>query len=331
MKKLVFSTSILGASHIRNKKPCQDYSIVWLSDDSDTAVLIVCDGHGSDTYVRSDVGARLAGEITLDCVRRFLLPFNGIKPDSEWIIGTKGAVTSREEDVKMRYSKLKPKDEKDMTETDWMRYRQRLEFREQIKDKYEQDAIFQALFGSVYEKWLDAIQLDSLKNPFTDEEKELIGKHELKKAYGTTLMTYVQTPEYWFAFQIGDGRMLACDEKSQWRQIVPWDIACFQNQTTSLCSSSPIPKFRYAFDGTGYFPRAVFCCSDGIEDSYGDYDVAPENLHNYFTGLLKVFTEEGKESTMSKLEEFLPKLSAAGSKDDMSIAGIINNITKEQQ
>ena len=34
---------------------------------------------------------------------------------------------------------------------------------------------------------------------------------------------------------------------------------------------------------------------------------------------------------MSKLEEFLPKLSAAGSKDDMSIAGIINNITKEQQ
>ena len=82
--------------------------------------------------------------------------------------------------------------------------------------------------------------------------------------------------------------------------------------------------FRYAFDGTGTFPAAVYCCSDGIEDSWGDYEVAPEQLHSYFTGLTRVFLSEGKDATLQRLEDFLPKLSAAASKDDMSIAGYIN-------
>ena len=137
-------------------------------------------------------------------------------------------------------------------------------------------------------------------------------------------MAYVQTPDYWFAFQIGDGRMLAADENLQWRQLVPWDEVCFLNQTTSLCNTNPLPMFRYAFDGTGTFPAAVFCCSDGVEDSWGDYDVAPEKLHDYFTALAKVFIQDGRNATLDRLTDFLPKLSAAASKDDMSIAGYIN-------
>ena len=321
---MVFNTSILGASHVKDNKPCQDYSVAWQSEEDGAVVLIVCDGHGSDTYVRSDVGSRLAGEIALEAVKRFILPLGDIRPDSDWIAGVQGAVTARESDVLTRYSEALPRAEEDMTDTDWMRYRQRLEFRGQVKGIYEQDAIFQALFSSIYEKWLEAIHQDARQNPFTEEELSRLGKHKLVKAYGTTLMTYVQTKGFWFAFHIGDGRMLSYDENQGWRQIVPWDCNCFQNQTTSLCNTDPVPMFRYAFDGTGTFPKAVFCCSDGIEDSYGDYDVAPERLHNYFSGLLNVFVHEGKESTMSKLEEFLPKLSAVASKDDMSIAGVIN-------
>ena len=321
---MVFNTSILGASHVKDNKPCQDYSVAWQSEEDGAVVLIVCDGHGSDTYVRSDVGSRLAGEITLEAVKMFILPVGGIRPDSDWIAGVQGAVTARECDVLARYSEALPKAEEDMTDTDWMRYRQRLEFRGQVKGIYEQDAVFQALFSSIYEKWLEAIRLDARQNPFTEDELSRLGRHKLVKAYGTTLMTYVQTKDFWFAFHIGDGRMLSYDENQGWRQIVPWDCNCFQNQTTSLCNTDPVPMFRYAFDGTGTFPKAVFCCSDGIEDSYGDYDVAPERLHNYFSGLLNVFVREGKESTMSKLEEFLPKLSAVASKDDMSIAGVIN-------
>ena len=55
-----------------------------------------------------------------------------------------------------------------------------------------------------------------------------------------------------------------------------------------------------------------------------DYDVAPEHLRNYFDSLAKVFVKEGKEVTLERLKVFLPKLSQAGSKDDMSIAGFVD-------
>lgn len=324
MSRIVFNTSVIGTSHLENNKPCQDYSIAWLSEDSDTAVLVVCDGHGGDTYIRSHIGSRLAGEITLEAVKNFFIPVHKRKPNKEWILGVQGAVTAREHDVLARYDEGLPRPEEDMTETDWLKYHQRRDFREQVRNIYEQDAIFQALFVSIYEKWIDAIHKDSEVNPFTEEEVSRLGDNNLVKAYGTTLMAYVQTAEYWFAFHIGDGRMLAYDKQGQWKQIVPWDVNCFQNHTTSLCNINPVPMFRYAFDGTGNIPMAVFCCSDGIEDSYGDYDVAPECLHTYFSGLLDVFMQDGRESTMVRLEEFLPKLSALASKDDMSIAGCIN-------
>lgn len=287
--KIAFATSVLGAGHIRDKKPCQDYSIAWQSEDSGAVVLIVCDGHGSDTYVRSEVGSRLAAEITLAAVKEFV-PCKGHTPDPEWIVGLQGKVQAHE---RVGFGKGEGK-------------------------------VFEALFETIYRRWLEAIEEDSKINPFSAEEQERLGGKKLVKAYGTTLMAYVQTPDYWFAFQIGDGRMLAADENLQWRQLVPWDEVCFLNQTTSLCNTNPLPMFRYAFDGTGTFPAAVFCCSDGVEDSWGDYDVAPQKLHDYFTALAKVFIQDGRNATLDRLTDFLPKLSAAASKDDMSIAGYIN-------
>ena len=94
-EKIVFATSVLGASHVKDNKPCQDYSIAWRSEDSGAVVLIVCDGHGSDTYVRSDVGSRLAAEITLVAVKEFV-PYKGHTPNPEWIVGLQGKVQAHE-------------------------------------------------------------------------------------------------------------------------------------------------------------------------------------------------------------------------------------------
>ena len=137
-------------------------------------------------------------------------------------------------------------------------------------------------------------------------------------------MAFVKTPFYWFAFHIGDGRLITVDRHLDMVQAVPWDCNCFQNYTTSLCNTNPVRLFRYAFDGTGSFPAAVFCCSDGIEDSYGDYDLKPDNLHRFYRGLLDQFASCGEKTTISKIEAFLPTLSEKGSKDDMSLAAIIN-------
>ena len=140
------------------------------------------------------------------------------------------------------------------------------------------------------------------------------------KAYGTTLMAFVRTPLYWFAFHIGDGKLLSCDRNFNWCEPVPWDCNCFLNMTTSLCNSNPIPLFRYAFSGKGDFPAAVIMGSDGLDDSWGTI----EKLQTFYSQTLTIFNDLGEEKAVEELADFLPKLSEKASRDDMSMAGIID-------
>ena len=317
-KEIVFAISKVGASHLPKGVPCQDYSLKW--EDENLQFIIVCDGHGSKTYVRSDVGSRLACEIT----KEVLLNFVGNTPHTLFR-SRKGAVTARPEwwdDGLWGASPNKPVEA--MTETELENYEQNQLFFEQVKDIRDIDSVFKPLFEEICEKWVEAIKKDSEDNPFTAEEKEALGNHRIEKAYGSTLMAFVKTPYYWFAFHIGDGRLITVDRHLDMIQPVPWDCNCFLNYTTSLCNTEPVKLFRYAFDGTGQFPAAVFCCSDGIEDSYGDYELNPKKLHGFYRGLLDQFVKVDEETTLKNIENFLPVLSEKGSRDDMSLAGIIN-------
>lgn len=317
-KEIVFAISKVGASHLPKSMPCQDYSLKC--EDEDVQLIIVCDGHGSKTYVRSNVGSRLAGEIT----KETLLNFVG---NTSHILfrNRKGAVTARPESWDDNLWGASPnKTIEAMTETEQENYEQNKLFFEQVKDIRDIDSVFKLLFEEICMKWGEAIKKDSEDNPFTAEEKEALGNHRIEKAYGSTLMAFVKTPHYWFAFHIGDGRLITIDRHLDMVQPVPWDCNCFQNYTTSLCNTEPVKLFRYAFDGTGQFPAAVFCCSDGIEDSYGDYEIDPKKLHGFYRGLLDQFVKVGEETTLKNIENFLPVLSEKGSRDDMSLAAIIN-------
>jgi len=316
-KEIVFSISKVGASHLPKGVPCQDYSLKW--EDENVQLIIVCDGHGSKTYVRSDVGSRLACEIS----KEVLLNFVGKTPHILFR-NRKGAVTARPEWDDSLWGASPNKPVEDMTETERQNYEQNQLFFEQVKENRHLDSFFKNLFEEIYEKWGEAIKKDSEDNPFTAEEREALGNHRLEKAYGSTLMAFVKTKCYWFAFHIGDGRLISVDRHLDMVQPVPWDCNCFQNYTTSLCNTEPVKLFRYAFEGTGQFPAAVFCCSDGIEDSYGDYEIDPKKLHGFYRGLLDQFVKVGEETTLKNIENFLPVLSEKGSRDDMSLAGIVN-------
>ena len=319
-KKIIsFAISKTGASHLPKNIPCQDYSIHWISEDKKNAIAIVCDGHGSSTYVRSDTGSRLAAEITQELLIEFI-----DNTDPLLFIHKKGAVTSRPSLDENLWHKNLSKPIAKMTEVELMNYHQNEQFCQQVQSIRDQDKILCKLFEKIYNNWIEAIIKDSKNYPFSEEEQKSLGGHPIVKAYGTTLLAFVITPFYWLSFHIGDGRILIADRSLNWFQPVPWDCNCFQNFTTSLCNSNPLTSFRYAFDGTGFFPSAVICSSDGMEDSYGDYDLAPNYLHNFYNGILNTFLTEGRENTLVKLGEFLPKLSAVGSKDDMSMSGIIN-------
>ena len=315
-KHIVFALSKVGSGHIPEGKPCQDFSLAV--DEEGLRMVVVCDGHGSKTYVRSDVGARLAAEVTKKAVMTFVK-----ETPPELFMGKKGAVTARPtaEDIRRDAAT----ETKDGTDGEDMRdSEQNLMFFTQVRDIVPQDIVITSLLRRIYSAWLTAIKEDCAKNPLNDEEKAALGNRPLVKAYGTTLMAFIETPQYWLAFHIGDGRMVAVDDELNMTNPVPWDRNCFLNVTTSLCNNNPVRLFRYAFDGTGDFPAAVLCCSDGIEDSYGDYELAPHFLHEWYESVLAEFCQNGERETLERMEGFFPMLSEKGSHDDISLAGIID-------
>ena len=56
----VLNRTCIGYSHLKNKKPCQDFSSSY--QDNERIIITCCDGHGGNQYVRSRIGSRLAGE-----------------------------------------------------------------------------------------------------------------------------------------------------------------------------------------------------------------------------------------------------------------------------
>ena len=312
---IVFNATCKGASHIKSGKPCQDYSLSWKSEDKGIYVSIVCDGHGGDTYVRSDVGSRLAAEIALNNIKAFV----EYTPASLFL-DKSAAITARPEDDDYLFTSQKKVNPADMGETQLAQHNQDEQFRKAVAEVPQQDEAFMGLFGRIYIQWLNAIEEDSKQNPFTEAESALLKNNRLVKAYGTTLMAYVRTPLYWFGFHIGDGKFVCCNEDMQWREPVPWDCNCFLNITTSLCERNPLHSFRYAFSGKGDFPAAVMLGSDGIDDTY----LTMERLTSFYSKTLGVFLDEGLEKSVADLNEYLPRLSAKGSRDDMSMAGVID-------
>lgn len=308
---VVFNVTRLGASHIKHNKPCQDASYSWHNDDNTVQIAIVCDGHGGDTYVRSDRGAKIAAEIAAKYLRQMN---DNSEVFGKLFFGKSGSVTARP------INKRKVFDPKNLSETELIYQRQDELFRRQYLQNQEQDKVLQGFFEALWKEWLDTIHKDSENDPFTEYEKALLGENRIAKAYGCTLLAFLRTPYYWFAFQIGDGKMLSCDNTLTWKEPVPWDHNCFLNRTTSLCYSNPLPYFRYAYDGEGKFPMAVIMGSDGLDDSW----VSMANLQDFYTQTLRIFSEHGYENTLTELADYLSELSKKGSHDDMSMSGIID-------
>lgn len=287
-----------GESHILSEKPCQDYAY---AESSDTiSVAIVSDGHGGERYFRSDQGAHFLVDITRKSVYSFV---KTLAEQNETVF---------EGQIFTSYIKE--------TATDG-----------QVNTKAHKKLMW--LFSSIISQWNAAIAQHAIENDLTAwelshvEEKyreEFLRKRNdpeatFEKTYGCTLIAYVQTPTYWFAFQIGDGKLVRMDiinEVLHCDQPVPWDSRCFLNKTTSICDTNALEEFRYCYQGDGGFPNAVFLGSDGLDDSYGD----GEQLYNFYANLFKQIAKSGKEEALNVLKRSLPKISKIASKDDMSVA-----------
>lgn len=292
MRISAHSVTRQGYSHMVENKVCQDYSLNYSAHDGSLFIAIVSDGHGGETYCRSDRGSKFACEIAMDAIKEIKL--------NDSIKGTAVKVPAR-----IQYKM--PADDLSVTE---------------FKDVYNQikdvDHIFEHFFKYIYYQWYKKIEADWKENPPTTKERELLGDSNFEKAYGATLLAFARTKDYWYGFQIGDGKCFTCDEKGKWEEPILWDSDCFLNRTTSLCNSDAYKKFRYSFSGKGDFPVAVMIGTDGIDDSWG------ERLGAYYTSILEDISVEGVENAKKSLDDSLPDLSKNGNGDDVSVAWIVD-------
>lgn len=286
--------SCQGESHKADEKPCQDASFSAVYDNG-LAIAIVCDGHGGERYFRSDVGANMAIEVIRDSVNTFV------------------------KNVDLVFFKDQPYTAEEAITSE-----------EIVKKPTPIDKAFRQLFSSIIYQWNNKIAEHATNTPVTEWEQqhvpqkyldELQTSETFEKLYGCTLMVYVQTPDYWFAFHLGDGKCISFHQEGDfWQMPIPWDERCFLNKTTSICDANAINEFRYCYEGDGKFPMAIFLGSDGMDDSFGE----DTNLVNFYIQVIKMLVTEGKEATIASIESDLPQLSKIGSKDDMSVAFVYN-------
>lgn len=308
---ITFNKSVIGASHIKSGKPCQDFSVSY--SDEKVTVLVVCDGHGGSTYFRSDVGARLAASVCLEAMQRFAINtpancFDGIsfsmtaKPQKNPFVDPDGN--------RLRFEDL------DDTQKQFAKQAQAY-IEAECKCK-EQQRLINELLTEIYSEWKKKIIEDQNSNPFNAKENTIISNNSLEKAYGCTMLAYMQTSTYWLAFQIGDGQIYICDKGLNWKTPVPEDCSCFLNYTTSLCDNNPLIEFRYAFNGKGMCPLAVTLCSDGLDGSLR----SQENITDFYEQIIGLCVDG--DDINHELEGYLPKLSEIGNKDDISLAGLVD-------
>jgi hypothetical protein len=128
----------------------------------------------------------------------------------------------------------------------------------------------------------------------------------------------VVTPSYWFGIHIGDGKCVAVNPDGRFLQPIPWDEKCFLNATTSICDSRALENFRHFYSEK--LPVAVFVGSDGIDDCFKN----DQQLNNLYKTILYAFTTNEFDSALSDLRDYLPRLSAKGSGDDVSVAAVLD-------
>lgn len=183
------------------------------------------------------------------------------------------------------------------------------------------------LEASIINTWNQLITAHHEKHPFTEEELSGVSEKARKKytqdgriesAYGTTMIAVAMGKGYWFGIHIGDGKCVAVNPEGKFVQPIPWDPKCFLNATTSICDSDALSSFRHFYSDK--MPAAVFVGSDGIDDCFSNN----EQLHNLYKTILYSFGTTNFTEAVNGLKDYLPRLSAKGSGDDVSIAAILD-------
>ena len=278
--------SIQGASHIKHGKICQDFGGHYRCDEY--AVAVVCDGHGSDPYFRSDRGSKFAVVVTINAVKAFM---TSKKEFLDHLFASDNADIQKEYASKVIEQLIRS------IISSW---------NDRVLEDMRENPFTEEELSGLSDKY-------KVRYSSEDDNKKFA-------VYGTTLIATVRAPEFWFAIRNGDGRCVAVFEDGEMKDPIPWNDKCFLNATTSLCDDEAFENFRQCFQ-TNSFPVAIYVATDGIDDSFGGLG---ERLFSFYKTVTTIFAEEGFEKGKQDLAAYLPKLTEKGSGDDISVSGIID-------
>ncbi len=192
------------------------------------------------------------------------------------------------------------------------------------KSEFIDELVIRRAKEDIISKWNEKVSEHFKKHPFTTSEVELF-KESLEKfkiAYGSTLLGVIKTKTFCLGLQVGDGKCVIVSGNGngngeEYSQPMPKDENCFLNETTSLCDDKPINSFRHFYITD--LPNAVFIGTDGVDGCFSNND----QLNKLYETIIYSFKNTEFDVAISELEEYLPRLSQKGSKDDISIGAII--------
>jgi serine/threonine protein phosphatase PrpC len=185
----------------------------------------------------------------------------------------------------------------------------------------EHDKTLMQLERNIIYRWNEAVRQHFVENPpeeniFADSEEKEDAERKIRAIYGATLIAAVITEKYWFALQIGDGDCVTVNNDETAAVLIDGDERLVFGFTTSLCDSDANENFRHYFaEIKEERPRGIIISTDGVADSF-----TPDGFLKFSVKTLNLFISQ--DNALEELEKFLPELSAKGSKDDVSIAGI---------
>ncbi len=138
--------------------------------------------------------------------------------------------------------------------------------------------------------------------------------------YGATLVAMLLTREYCAFIQQGDGCCALMQADGALVYPVPEDEMCVGNLTTSLSDDDAEERIRYC--GISLSENRILGCfvaSDGVEKSY----VSREHLDAFFRDAVIEAQQKRTEELCTVLTKNLAEVSKHGSRDDSSLACVV--------
>lgn len=174
-----------------------------------------------------------------------------------------------------------------------------------------------AITHSIDAEWKCRVEIASKRRGFESVRVSPDGtdKADIWRLYGTTLLGLVITPEYYFAFQLGDGDILFLDDSSAKHILHPEKL--LGTETHSL--SRP-EAWRYAVTTVGPHHGDTARCAfmiatDGFANSYSDEATFLQTCEDYHAAI----KEYGTIAVECSLKRWLQETSVGGSGDDITV------------